>query len=184
MKKTLILTIMVMVVLGTTPVTAKNLNFGVEAGYFGPNDSNFSAAYGSGGTTFGVNAGYRFIRNVSIQAGYNFYNADSTTALSEEKIGIKLGNLRIGGYYHFNLKKVMPKAGAGLAVTWVKENDPFGGTDTAKAGWFVGAGIDVPVGKKFLTGVELLYNNVKISGEFGSAAIGGFSLMLNLKLKL
>lgn len=184
MKKTLILTIMAMMVLCAMPAAAKNLNFGIEAGYFGAKDSDFSNAYGSGGTTFGINAGYRFLKNLSIGTGFNFYSADGTTALSEEAIGIDLKTLRIGGYYHFNLKKIRPRAGAGLTVTWVKEDDPFGGTDRAKAGWFVATGVDVPVGKTFLVGLELLYNDVRISGEFNSEAIGGVSLLLNLKLEL
>lgn len=184
MKKTLILTIITMMVLCTAPAAAKNLNFGIEAGYFGPKDSDFSDVYGSGGTTFGVNAGYRFLKNISIQTGFNFYSAGSTTALSKESIDIALKTLRIGSYYHFNLKKVMPKAGAGLTLVRVKEEDPFGGTDTTKTGWFVGTGIDVPVGKNFLAGLELLYNDVRITGNFGDEMIGGLSLLLNLKLEL
>ena len=184
MKKTLILTTMIMMVLCTAPAAAKNFNVGIEAGYFGPRDSDFSDAYGSGGTTFGINAGFRFLENVSIQTGIDTYSANGTTALSNERIGIDLKTWRIGSYYHFNLKKVMPKAGAGLSMVRVKEDDPFGGTQTTKTGWFVGTGMDVPLGKKFLAGFDLLYNDAKISGTFDNETIGGLSLLFNLKFQL
>lgn len=186
MKKLFITMITVLLVMVSTPVTAmaKNLNFGVEAGYFGLNDSKAAELYGSGSKTFGVNAAYRFFKNVSLQTGFNFFSADGKTALSDEDIAINLKTLRIGSYYHFNLKKVKPKAGAGLAMTWYKEDDPFGGSDEWKTGWFVGAGLDIKVAKKFLAGLDLLYNDTKLSGEFGSQSIGGISLLLNLKLEI
>lgn len=186
MKKVFMLMVMVLLVLGTTPFTmmAKNFNVGVEAGYFAPSNSDFSDLYGSGGQTFGVNAAYRFPGNVSIHTAFDLYGADSKTVVTEDDISINLSTLRIGSYYHFNLRKIMPKAGAGLAVTWLKETDPFGGSSRSKAGWFVGAGVDIPVARKILAGVELLYYDVKIGGEFGNESIGGISLLLNLKLRM
>jgi opacity protein-like surface antigen len=186
MKRMSVLTIMVLLVLLASPARAgtRSFNLGVEAGYFGPNDSDFSEIYGSGGLTLGVNAAYRLLQKTSIQMGFNFFSADGKSALSEEDVSVNLKTLRVGGYYHFNLGKIVPRAGAGLAVTWFKESDPWGGTNKTKAGWFAGAGADVPIGQKFLAGLEILYKDIKIEGEFAAQSIGGLSLLLNFKVEL
>ncbi len=173
---------LLLMALVTDTVLAEKLTLGIEAGYFMPTDSDFNDAYGSGGMTYGVNAGYKFFEPISIQAAFDMYSGEGKTAITQQDISIDLKNLRIGGYYHFNLGKFLPRIGAGAVVSWIKEKDPFGGTNKTQFGWFAGAGLDIPVVKNFLASLDILYHDVKLTGDFGSEAIGGISILLGLKL--
>lgn len=177
---------MVLFAMVVTPGTteAKNITIGIDAGYFAPIDSNFTGIYGSGEATFGVNAAYFPFKFLSVQAAYDMWTARGDSPIPGIEFSVNLKTLRIGGFFHLNLKRFFPKAGGGLVMTTVEGESPFGFINDTKSGWFVGTGVDIRVYKNFLTGLELLYHDVTLSGNFGSVSVGGISLFLTLKLEI
>ena len=186
MRKLFILIFSVFLSIITIPVTAgaKNVTLGIETGYFAPIDKNFTEIYGSGEVTFGVNAAYRFRKYVSIQTAYNKYNADGEPLSPGFDLNVGLKTLRIGGFLHLNLKRFIPKAGGGFAKTWVNGETPFGSIADSKSGWFLGTGVDIRVFKNFLTGFELLYNDIAFTVNNTAVSVGGLSFLVSFKVEI
>lgn len=185
MKKISILFLFVLMII-TTPVIAgaKDFTLGIEAGYYSPIDNNFTDIYGSGEATFGVNAAYRFLKFISIQTAYNVYNAEGELLIPGFDLNVGLKTLRVGGFFHLDLKKIIPKAGGGFARTWVNGETPFGSIADSRSGWFLGTGLDVRVFKNFLTGFELLYNDVAFTVNNTPVSVGGLSFLVSFKVEI
>lgn len=185
MKKISVLFLFVLMIM-TTPVLSGANSFvvGVEAGYYSPIDNNFTDIYGSGEVTFGVNAAYRFLKFLSIQTAYTAYSAEGEPLIPGFDLNVGLKTLRIGGFFHLDLKKMIPKAGGGFARTWVSGETPFGSIDDSRSGWFLGTGMDVRVFKNFLTGFELLYNDVAFTVNNTPVSVGGLSFLASFKVEI
>ncbi|MCK4763490.1 MAG: outer membrane beta-barrel protein [Candidatus Aminicenantes bacterium] len=183
LKTSMLVVVIVLLVMGTT-VEAKKFSLGIEFGYFAPGGDMFKTLYSSGGFTYGANAAFELFENVSIQGAVDFYKTDGVTEITGEGVTMKLTNFRLGLFYHLSKGGFAPKIGAGAAMTSVKEDDPFGGFSDAAVGWFVGAGVDIPLFGNFLAGLELIYNSAKLEGDFGKEETGGISLLLNFKLEI
>lgn len=163
---------------------AKNLMFGIEVGNFGPGNSDLTGVYGSGGLCYGINGTFFFTKSLSIFAGFNLFNADGTIPVIEADTSLKLNTLRSGVFYNINMKKFTPKIGAGAVYAMAKEENSFGSFSDSGIGWFVGAGLDFRLSGAFLVGLELLYHDAKIEGDFGEEFVGGMSMLLNLKIEI
>jgi opacity protein-like surface antigen len=163
---------------------ADKFRAGLEAGYFAPNDEDFTSIYGSGGFAFGINCGYCIINNVELYTALDFYSAEGKTTISEQTVNLNLTNLRAGGFYIFCLGDFKPKVGAGLSITFAKEDNPWGGFNDNGLGWYIAAGVEYPLTEKLIAGVEFVYNDVKIAGDFGDENVGGISALMTLKMNI
>lgn len=149
-----------------------------------PGNTLFKDVYGSRGLCYGVNGAFFLGKSLSIQAGFNMYNADGTIPGSDEPTSLNLNTLRLGVFYHFDMKKFMPKIGAGAVYAMAKEENVFGEFSDSGTGFFAGTGFDYRLTGAFLIGAELLYHDAKIEGDFGDESIGGISLLLSLKVEI
>jgi len=183
-KMLFIMPLLLTIVLCPPEAAAKIVTFGIEGGYFAPGSSIFKEVYGSGGLCYGVNGAFFLAKSVSIQAGFNMYHRDGTITGSDQSTTINLGTLRLGVFYHFDMKKLMPKIGAGAVYVWGKEENVFGEFSGSSTGFFAGTGVDYRLAGAFLVGAELLYHNAKVKGAFDDESIGGISLLLSLKVEI
>jgi opacity protein-like surface antigen len=161
----------------------RKFTVGLEAGYFMPTDDDFNDIYGSG-SVFGLNAGYGITENIELLIGGNFYSGDAKTAVSNETVEISLITARLGVFYLFDMGKITPKVGAGIAYASVDEDTPFGNFTDSGIGWFAAAGVDMPLGKKLLVGAEILYSDITIEGDFGDQTVGGLTILVLVRMGL
>lgn len=156
---------------------------GVEAGYFFPDDEDFSDIYGSA-PVFGLNAGYCVGENLQIILGGNIYSKSGTTTISGETIELSILTFRFGGYYLFKMESITPKVGAGIAYASVDEETPFGDFSDSAIGWFAAGGLDIPFGKILTGGVEVQYSDISIKGDFGDQSVGGLSILAIVRIEI
>ena len=183
-KKLFIMSLLLTIILSPVQAPAKNLVFGIEGGYFTPGNSLFKDIYGSGGLCYGVNGAFFLTQNLSAQAGFDMYSADGTIPGTDNATSLKLSSLRLGVFYHFDMKKFMPKIGAGAVYAGVKETNVFGDFSDSGIGFFVGTGFDYRLTEVFLVGADLIYHGAKIEGDFGDESVGGISLLFSLKVEM
>ena len=163
---------------------AKNLALGIEGGYFAPGNNMFTDVYGSGGFYYGVNGAFYLSDSLAIEAGFTMFHADGTILGTGDETSLNLNTLRFGLFYNFGMKKLTPKIGAGAVYAMAKEENTFGHSSDSGVGWFAGAGLDFRLTGVFLVGVELLYHDVEIEGDFGGESVGGISALFGFKVEI
>jgi opacity protein-like surface antigen len=183
-KVLLLLIVTLLIVLPSFYLAKDKIRLGMEGGYFSVGDEDFEPLYGSGGFTWGFNAGYMISGRIEIAAAVDFYSSDGVTSIFEEDISIDINHLRFGLAYHLSGGYLSPKVSAGLDYSWVKEDSPFGGFDDSGFGWFAGLGVEYMFAEKLLIGADIIYSSVMITGELDDEDVGGFFAMLSIKYLL
>ncbi len=175
----ILIAVLALAMVAVPAAAEETFSIGVEGGYFVPADDDFNDIYG-GNMIFGVNLGVMLSSKLKLEVAGDTFSADSTTAITQQDINLSLMMVRLGGYYLFDMGEVTPKLGAGLSYTSLDEETPFGDFSDSGIGWFIGAGADMKLSEKIKFGVELLYNDVSISGDFGDESVGGFAFVMIL----
>lgn len=165
-------------------LSAQKLIFGIEGGYFMPSDSDLKDVYGSGGFLYGINGTLLITPNIAIEAGFNLFSIEGTITNSTENTTLGINNLRLGAFYNFGTGKLIPRVGAGMIYSMVKEENYFGQISESALGWFIGAGLDLRLGGSWLAGMEVIYHDVNMGGDFGDESLGGISLLFSFKLEI
>jgi opacity protein-like surface antigen len=161
----------------------KNFKAGLEIGYFIPSDEDFSDIYG-GNVIFGVNLAYLLSPNLQLEFAGDIYSAEGKTEITEQTVELDLIKARLGGFYIFNVEGIKPKAGAGFAYCSVDETTPFGDFSDSGIGWFIGAGADMELADMLSAGLEIIYSDVNIEGDFGDQSTGGIAILINFTIML
>ena len=182
LKKLLMILLLGGLLLAPSFIAAQTVRIGVEGGYFMPSEQIFKDVYGSGGVCYGGNITFFVTSKISLEAGFNSYNQEGTVTNSTGKTTLGIQTIRLGGFYHFGNGKLVPRIGAGGIYSFVSEETPYGDFDDSGAGWFAGAGVDLQLSGSLYLGLEGLYQDTKITGDFGEVSIGGIVLLVNFKI--
>jgi hypothetical protein len=161
----------------------KDNHIGLEAGYFLPSNEDFSDIYGSG-PVFGLNAGLKITNSFELSLGANYFSKNALTAITGQDLDISIITTRLGVYYLFSMRTIIPRLGAGLVLCSVDENTPFGNYSKSKIGWYAAVGTDILLGDKFSIGGEIQYSDISIDGDFGSESTGGVTILVIFKFFL
>jgi|GEM_PF-3177398 len=178
----ILIALVLLVISGIAPAE-KNFSVGVEAGYFAPSDEDISDIYG-GKFVLGANLAYLLSSNFRLQIAGDIYSAEGTTAITEQTVELDMVKLRLGGFYVFDLGDVNPRAGAGIAYCSVDESAAFDEFSDSGFGWFIAAGADMKISDSLSAGLEILYSDVNIEGNFGDQSTGGLSVHIIIAILL
>jgi len=178
MKRCLLLfSLLIFLTINAVAGSNNDFRMGIEAGYFSVEDGSFNNLYGSGAASFGLNSGYFLSDTLEISSSLNYFSKEGKTSFTKETITLTLFDVRLGGFFHFNPEDIDPKIGIGLDLCFVNEENPFENFSNTQIGWFITAGIEMPVSSGITIGLDIIYNSVTVQGDLGDVDLGGISAL-------
>jgi hypothetical protein len=144
----------------------------VHGGYYLLTQEPLTNLYGDN-LIYGAEIGYKIHKNIEFAVALDRFSS-SCDCLNNDLPDMEFTKLRYGVYWHFSPEKINPRIGLGLDYSWAKfstANDYR--VDDGGLGFYVSAGLEIPVAPSILAGFEGIYSIVEIGYNNDAGGIYG-----------
>jgi hypothetical protein len=152
----------------------------VHGGYYILTQEPLTNLYGDN-LIYGAEIGYKIHKNIEFAVALDRFSS-SCDCLNNDLQDMEFTKLRYGAYWHFNPGNINPRIGVGFDYSWAKfDTVKDFRVDDSGLGFYVSAGLEIPVAPSILVGFEGIYSMVEIgydtsayqSGSSGSGGVYG-----------